>query len=93
MVAAPTVVMRSVVGAAPSRRQSPALSNGRAGSVRCYSAAAGLAKPEVEGRIIDLLKNFDKVRCILGCEIWVGMESRLSRANANLLQVKDASKV
>ncbi|KAL5323356.1 hypothetical protein ACEPPN_007891 [Leptodophora sp. 'Broadleaf-Isolate-01'] len=30
-------------------------------AVRCYSAAAGLAKPEVEGRIVDLLKNFDKV--------------------------------
>ncbi|KAF8866111.1 acyl carrier protein-like protein [Acephala macrosclerotiorum] len=29
--------------------------------VRCYSAAAGLSKPEVEGRIVDLLKNFDKV--------------------------------
>jgi hypothetical protein len=28
---------------------------------RCYSSAAGLAKPEVEGRIVDLLKNFDKV--------------------------------
>ncbi|KAI9847894.1 MAG: Acyl carrier protein, mitochondrial [Thelocarpon superellum] len=28
---------------------------------RCYSAPAGLAKPEVEGRIVDLLKNFDKV--------------------------------
>jgi NADH dehydrogenase (ubiquinone) 1 alpha/beta subcomplex 1, acyl-carrier protein len=31
-------------------------------AARCYSAAAGLAKPEVEGRIVDLLKNFDKVR-------------------------------
>ncbi|KAH7382794.1 acyl carrier protein-like protein [Cadophora sp. MPI-SDFR-AT-0126] len=30
-------------------------------AVRCYSAAAGLEKPEVEGRIVDLLKNFDKV--------------------------------
>ncbi|KAL2072243.1 hypothetical protein VTL71DRAFT_11586 [Oculimacula yallundae] len=30
-------------------------------AVRCYSAAAGLGKPEVEGRIVDLLKNFDKV--------------------------------
>lgn len=30
--------------------------------MRCYSAAAGLGKPEVEGRIVDLLKNFDKVR-------------------------------
>lgn len=30
-------------------------------AVRCYSASAGLAKAEVEGRIMDLLKNFDKV--------------------------------
>ena len=29
---------------------------------RWYSAPAGLSKPEVEGRIMDLLKNFDKVR-------------------------------
>jgi hypothetical protein len=31
---------------------------------RFYSAPAGLAKPEVEGRIVDLLKNFDKVGSI-----------------------------
>lgn len=31
-------------------------------AVRCYSAASGLSKTEIEGRIIDLLKNFDKVR-------------------------------
>ncbi|KAI9822566.1 MAG: hypothetical protein M1827_000285 [Pycnora praestabilis] len=30
-------------------------------AIRCYSAPAGLAKQEVEGRIMDLLKNFDKV--------------------------------
>jgi hypothetical protein len=30
--------------------------------MRCYSAPAGLSKAEVEGRIIDLLKNFDKVQ-------------------------------
>jgi NADH dehydrogenase (ubiquinone) 1 alpha/beta subcomplex 1, acyl-carrier protein len=30
-------------------------------SLRCYSAGAGLAKDEIEGRILDLLKNFDKV--------------------------------
>lgn len=30
-------------------------------AARCYSAASGLQKPEVEGRIVDLLKNFDKV--------------------------------
>lgn len=31
-------------------------------ALRFYSAPAGLSKPEVEGRIVDLLKNFDKVR-------------------------------
>lgn len=30
--------------------------------VRLYSAPAGLNKEEVEGRIVNLLKNFDKVR-------------------------------
>ncbi|KAI9822930.1 MAG: hypothetical protein M1832_002955 [Thelocarpon impressellum] len=30
-------------------------------AIRCYSAPAGLSKPAVEGRIVDLLKNFDKV--------------------------------
>lgn len=32
--------------------------------VRLYSAPAGLNKEEVEGRIVNLLKNFDKVRYI-----------------------------
>ncbi|KAI9802171.1 MAG: Acyl carrier protein, mitochondrial [Phylliscum demangeonii] len=31
-------------------------------AVRWYSASAALEKPEVEGRIMDLLKNFDKVK-------------------------------
>ncbi|KAF2195468.1 acyl carrier protein [Zopfia rhizophila CBS 207.26] len=31
-------------------------------AVRSYSAHAGLSKDEVEGRIMDLLKNFDKVQ-------------------------------
>ncbi|MCJ1224145.1 hypothetical protein MMC12_000789 [Toensbergia leucococca] len=30
-------------------------------AIRSYSAPAGLSKQEVEGRIMDLLKNFDKV--------------------------------
>ncbi|CAD6455576.1 c1b76c50-ebb7-406c-8e70-69a6371ac18f [Sclerotinia trifoliorum] len=30
-------------------------------AARCYSAAAGLEKKEVEGRILSLLNNFDKV--------------------------------
>ncbi|XTI86223.1 acyl carrier protein [Cenococcum geophilum] len=30
-------------------------------AVRCYSAHGGMSKDEVQGRILDLLKNFDKV--------------------------------
>ncbi|KAF2402151.1 acyl carrier protein [Trichodelitschia bisporula] len=30
-------------------------------AMRWYSASAGLSKDEVQGRILDLLKNFDKV--------------------------------
>lgn len=29
--------------------------------IRCYAASSGLSKDEVQGRILDLLKNFDKV--------------------------------
>jgi hypothetical protein len=32
---------------------------------RLYSAPAGLSKNEAEGRIVNLLKNFDKVRHIV----------------------------
>jgi NADH dehydrogenase (ubiquinone) 1 alpha/beta subcomplex 1 len=31
-------------------------------AARCYSASAGLSQDEVQGRIMDLLKNFDKVQ-------------------------------
>lgn len=37
-------------------------------AVRCYSAAAGLSKDEVQGRIMDLLKNFDKVMTTLNMQ-------------------------
>jgi NADH dehydrogenase (ubiquinone) 1 alpha/beta subcomplex 1 len=30
--------------------------------VRYYASGSGLGKEEVTGRIVDLLKNFDKVR-------------------------------
>ncbi|KAI9825180.1 MAG: Vacuolar protein sorting-associated protein 74 [Sarea resinae] len=49
--AAPSAFLRST-------RVAPAVSFQ---AVRCYSAPAGLSKQEVEGRIVDLLKNFDKV--------------------------------
>ena len=35
-----------------------------ASSIRCYSASAGLKQEEIEGRILDLLKKFDKVGCL-----------------------------
>lgn len=31
-------------------------------AVRSYASSAGLSNDEVQGRILDLLKNFDKVR-------------------------------
>lgn len=52
-------------------------------SIRCYSAPAGLSKDEVQGRIMDLLANFDKV-CI---------HHSVTEHAANFLQVTDASKV
>ena len=52
-------------------------------SVRCYSASAGLTKDEVQGRIFDVLKNFDKVR--LSCQNLYIL--------ANSPQVSDVSKV
>jgi hypothetical protein len=37
-------------------------------AVRCYAASAGLSQDEVTGRIMDLLKNFDKVKAL--CTLW-----------------------
>ena len=50
-----------------TRIPSPAVSISAA---RCYSSAAGLGQEEVTGRILDLLKNFDKVSA--WCTGWVG---------------------
>ena len=44
-----------------SFRFSPITPTFAVSSIRCYSAHAGLSKEEVQGRIMDLLKNFDKV--------------------------------
>lgn len=35
-------------------------------AVRMYSAAGGLNKEEVEGRIVSLLQGFDKVSALIG---------------------------
>ncbi|ERF74864.1 hypothetical protein EPUS_03248 [Endocarpon pusillum Z07020] len=42
-------------------RSSPAAPSLALPSIRLYSAPAGLSKDEVQGRIMDLLKNFDKI--------------------------------
>lgn len=42
-----------------SRISSPAT---RIAAIRCYASSSGLGQEEVTGRILDLLKNFDKVR-------------------------------
>jgi len=51
---APAVV-RSAAPNAFVRTQFPAF------AVRSYASAGGMSKAEVEGRIMDLLKGFDKV--------------------------------
>lgn len=43
-----------------SSRRTPAVNI--ISAVRCYASSSGLSKDEVTGRILDLLKNFDKVR-------------------------------
>ncbi|KAI5363985.1 Putative Acyl carrier protein (ACP) [Septoria linicola] len=42
-----------------SRVSSPAT---RIAAIRCYASSSGLGQEEVTGRILDLLKNFDKVQ-------------------------------
>ncbi|KAI9658319.1 MAG: Acyl carrier protein, mitochondrial [Bathelium mastoideum] len=42
-----------------SQRFLPAIS---CQAIRCYSAGGALTKDEITGRILDLLKNFDKVQ-------------------------------
>lgn len=50
---------------APAARPSQIVPAFQSQSVRFYSAPAGLSKEEVEGRIVNLLKNFDKVRHVV----------------------------
>lgn len=59
-------IIRQVASARPQAlnsflRSSPAVPSLAVPSIRFYSAPAGLSKDEVQGRIMDLLKNFDKV--------------------------------
>jgi hypothetical protein len=70
-------------------------------AVRCYSAAAGLKKDEVEGRIMELLKGFDKV-CLTShdsaafrarCLCFALLVGWLGADNALFLQVNDTQNV
>jgi NADH dehydrogenase (ubiquinone) 1 alpha/beta subcomplex 1 len=51
------------VRAAPVLRlRTPIISQSwRFQAARCYAASAGLSKEEITGRVLELLKNFDKV--------------------------------
>lgn len=61
-------------------------------SIRRYSAPAGLSKEEVEGRIVNLLKNFDKVRG--RCCVWLSLLGLLRLTELiNFVQISDPSKV
>ena len=52
----------------------------RCSGIRSYSAPAGLSKPEVEGRIIDILKNFDKVGATVPRKrLWANLSKSRSR--------------
>ena len=44
--------------------------------IRFYSAPSGLSKEEVEGRIMDILRNFDKVECLKPSRIYCETYSR-----------------
>lgn len=53
------------IRSSPIAAQVPQFTPCFAQSVRLYSAPAGLSKTEAEGRIVNLLKNFDKVRHVV----------------------------
>jgi NADH dehydrogenase (ubiquinone) 1 alpha/beta subcomplex 1 len=53
------------IRSSPIAAQVPQFTPGFVQGVRLYSAPAGLSKTEAEGRIVNLLKNFDKVRHII----------------------------
>ena len=55
---------RPAVRSSLFQAKQPMVPAARFQAVRCYSAAASLGKDEIEGRIMDLLKNFDKVMTV-----------------------------
>jgi 2-keto-3-deoxy-galactonokinase len=65
--AARVVVSRNVAAAAAR----PAMRVSSLFAVRSYSAAAGLKKEEVEGRIMGILQGFDKVNDATNVRCWV----------------------
>lgn len=59
--AAASTALRVHAVAATTRTAGLVAGGGRVGGVRMYSAAGGLSKEDVEGRIVSLLAGFDKV--------------------------------
>lgn len=63
--AARTFVSRPAAAALRVNAKTVAPVAWKVGSVRAYSAAGGLSKEDVEGRIVGLLAGFDKVSLLL----------------------------
>ena len=63
VVRAATPVARPIAARVQPQRFTPALI-----AIRGYAASSGMSKPEVEGRILDLLKGFDKVGVSMFCD-------------------------
>lgn len=68
--AARTFVSRPVAAALRVNAKAVAPVAWKVGSVRAYSAAGGLSKEDVEGRIVGLLAGFDKVSFLLIFGLW-----------------------
>jgi len=60
---APQTAARRAIVASPFAQTSPRIAQPAfvISAVRSYASSSGLGQEEVTGRIIDLLKNFDKV--------------------------------
>lgn len=58
---APLAVSRSQAVAAPLARAALPAAAPRFASVRFYAASAGLSKSDIESRVMDVLKTFEKV--------------------------------
>ena len=95
-----SVAARRISALTSSSRVAPSLALRAVGfaPVRCYASGPTLNKPEVEGRILSLLKGFDKVRFagpfpICGTKLHNRMEMKRRYADTSISQVNDPANV